>query len=231
MNSHLDNLLEIIPNMFNYKILDIGSGKGCFLIDASKKGSDVYGLELSGEYISISIKEAERQNVKINVTQGFAEELPFADDFFNFLNLSEVIEHVKDPLKVFNEMKRVLKKEGFVYISVPSRYSIFDTHFHLFFINWLPRKIAHNVIGILGKHKNYNSNNGKQRIDRMYYSTFGSIKKVLEDKGFEVKDIRELKINRKIKNIFLRKIALFIYRVVRNFWFRAHHLLLILKNK
>ena len=103
MSSHFDRLSVIIANLNSSKILDIGSGKGKFLIDASKKGADVYGLELSKEYIQISLENAKKENTQINVVQGFSEELPFEDSIFYFLNLSEVIEHVDDPKKLYQK--------------------------------------------------------------------------------------------------------------------------------
>lgn len=45
--------------------------------------------------------------------------LPFADESFDAVFSFSVLEHVKDPMKVVTEMKRVLKKGGEIQVSAP----------------------------------------------------------------------------------------------------------------
>lgn len=224
--THLDNLVSIINIPDLAKILDIGSGKGTFLIDASKRGFNVYGIEVFDEYINISFQKAKEENTKINVTKGVGENLPFENNIFDFINLSEVIEHVENPDKLLSEIKRVLRPKGKVYISVPSRFSWLDTHYHIWFLNWMPRYWSHKLIGILGKHKDYSGNNGKQRIDEMFYSTYSSFVKKIILKGLIVKDIREIKIRKEFPNKIIRFFALMFYRIIRPFYFKTFHFLL-----
>ena len=224
--THFDNLLYIIPDLRSRSILDVGSGRGKFLIDAASRGCDVYGVEVFQDYIDISLEHAKERNIQIKVEQGLAENLPFEDDKFDFINLSEVIEHVDNPEDTLSEISRVLKKGGKVYLSVPSRFSYFDTHYHLLFLNWIPRSWAHKVIGYLGKHKDYTQNNGKQRIDEMFYTTYNSFKEKVKNYDLVAYDIREIKIKKKFKNEYIQKIALSLYRIIRHFYFKSFHFLI-----
>jgi SAM-dependent methyltransferase len=45
--------------------------------------------------------------------------IPFDDNSFDSILCTEVLEHASDPVKLFNEIYRVLKKGGFAFISVP----------------------------------------------------------------------------------------------------------------
>ena len=52
--------------------------------------------------------------------QGLAEMLPFSDCSFDSVFISEIIEHVKNPLKVLHEIYRILKQNGQVLITTPA---------------------------------------------------------------------------------------------------------------
>ena len=90
--------------MSSQKILDLGSGDGNFLIAAAKQGSQAVGLELNDEYIIRSKKLAEQESVDIEVVQGVAEKMPFENNSFDFINISEVIEHVQSPEDLLKEV-------------------------------------------------------------------------------------------------------------------------------
>lgn len=226
MNSHLKNLITHVPNILEKKILDLGSGRGNFLISVAMEGGDIYGLEKNKKYIIEALKKSNKNNLSIKVIEGVAENLPFKDKEFGFINISEVIEHVKNPGLLIKESYRVLKKGGSAYLSVPSRFGINDPHFHLHFVNFLPRKYSDIFINMFGKHKNYHGDAGEQRLKEMHYYKFYDIKRKLEIEGFKVIDIREKKINDKIKNKLLNYLLLVAYKIVRPFYFNTFHLLL-----
>jgi hypothetical protein len=117
-----------------------------------------------------------------------------------------------------------LNKGGLSYVSVPNRFGLKDQHFHLYFINWMPRSWSDKFISIFGKHKNYSGDTGHQRLSEMHYYTFRQIKKFFEGLGFKVIDIREEKINR-IKGI-KRIIVRLAYSFLKLWYFDSFHLLL-----
>jgi 2-polyprenyl-3-methyl-5-hydroxy-6-metoxy-1,4-benzoquinol methylase len=226
MSKHLDNLVMHVPDLFSRKILDVGSGRGKFLIEMSKLGADVSGLEKYSEYIEIAKKRAQESGTEILVVQGAAESLPFLDNTFGFLNVAEVIEHVEDPEKTLKEIFRVATPGALAYISVPSRFSLKDTHFHLYFVNWIPRSLSDTFISFFSRHKEYGvGETGRQRLSEMHYYTYNGFKHLAEDIGFTVYDARFEKIKR-TKNGAIKFIAIFIYLIVRWFYFDTFHLIL-----
>ena len=58
-----------------------------------------------------------------------AANLPFASNIFNGVICLEVIEHVPDPDQVMAEISRVLKSEGYAWISMPFLYPLHDAPF------------------------------------------------------------------------------------------------------
>jgi 2-polyprenyl-3-methyl-5-hydroxy-6-metoxy-1,4-benzoquinol methylase len=108
MKTHFEHLLDVIPDLKVRRILDLGSGKGSFLIQCAQNGVFAKGIELNKGYIETSIKRASDAGVVIDVVQGVGESLPFNDSEFNFVNLCEVIEHVENPNKVLHTQIDVL---------------------------------------------------------------------------------------------------------------------------
>jgi SAM-dependent methyltransferase len=112
---------EIIPKK-DPKLLDMGCGirprvpiKGSYFLDLSKPALDI--IEKYGG----------------KCTVGDARKLPFKSNFFDFVNATELIEHIKEDDKVFSEVRRVLKKGAYFSFSVPlgmKYWSSFDAFVH-----------------------------------------------------------------------------------------------------
>ena len=56
----------------------------------------------------------------LEVLRGSGSELPFPDDTFDLVALLDTIEHIPDELAVLNEVRRVLKPDGRLIITVPA---------------------------------------------------------------------------------------------------------------
>lgn len=72
---------------------------------------------INSELINIDVCPYENTDI---VSEG--SNLPFKDNTINLIICESVIEHVTDPMAVFDEIKRVLAPGGYAYISVPFIY-------------------------------------------------------------------------------------------------------------
>lgn len=224
--THWEHLTSQIKDLASLEILDLGSGQGAFLIDAATHGAIVTGLETNPAYIKKSYEAAAKAGVQITVIEGRGEALPFPDNSFDFVNLSEVIEHVDDPLLLLREVHRVLRPGGRVYLSVPNRFGIKDPHFHLYFVNWLPRRLANAFISLFGTHKDYgDSSTGRQNLASMHYYTYPATRTLLESMGFTVIDIRAHRISSALGRL-LGFLVGPVYLIARTLYFDSFHLLL-----
>lgn len=206
-------------------ILDVGSGKGDFLVDMASRGFEVFGVETSSEYIHKTKEKALQKKVTATVKKGRGESIPFPDSHFNFANCSEVTEHVDDPVALCREIFRVLKTEGQAYISFHNRFGIYDYHYHLYFINWIPRNLTEPILHLFGKRKEDSRDIGRQKLATMHYFRFGEIEKLLSTIGFDVHDIRLEKLPLRFPILwpFVRVLYLLI---ARPFYFNTFHLLI-----
>lgn len=98
------------------KVLDLGFGAGDFLNDCFTKGYDCYGVDFSKHAYS----EAKKKNPKLRLHCGTVFDAGFEDNFFDWINLSHVLEHTYDPLALMQYIRRLLKKGGYVTMDVPN---------------------------------------------------------------------------------------------------------------
>lgn len=96
------------------KILDVGCGPGIFLIEAKKRGWEVYGTEYTDKQIEYLKQKG------INTFQGKLTDIAFAPDMFDIIISSEVIEHINNPVEEMTHFNRLLRKGGLVYITTPN---------------------------------------------------------------------------------------------------------------
>jgi 2-polyprenyl-6-hydroxyphenyl methylase/3-demethylubiquinone-9 3-methyltransferase len=98
------------------RVLDIGSGGGFLTKELSDAGYEVTGIDPEMSAVS---EAAEHVTASFVVAVG--EKLPFADDSFDSVVCSEVLEHVEDPGAVLAEASRVLRPGGVFVVSLPNR--------------------------------------------------------------------------------------------------------------
>lgn len=116
----VQTIFEWIPPHDEARILDCACGRG-FYLNMYRRVSrcTLVGLELEDEII----RKAQR-NVGhlpgITLTRGNIYALPFPDNWFDGVILSEILEHIDDDVAGLREVRRVLKPGGVVAITVPN---------------------------------------------------------------------------------------------------------------
>jgi len=110
--------------------LDIGSGDGSLI----RLLSGHFTLESSACDYTDTLMEAPEQAVDVvNLDDGA---LPYADDCFDLITFTEVIEHVENHRAVLREIARVLRPGGLVVITTPNILNLKSRLRFLFFGFW-----------------------------------------------------------------------------------------------
>lgn len=98
------------------RILEGGCGKGTYVYSLAHQGYDAYGVDYAEE----TIKKILGAMPELNVRPGDVFSLPFADNYFDGYWSLGVIEHFWNGFDgIASEMARVVKKEGYVFLTFP----------------------------------------------------------------------------------------------------------------
>ena len=103
----------------DFKILEIGCGIGRNAMFIKKYFNEV-------EYHGIDILPKEKVDSFINFRNVNLEEseLPYEANYFDAIIFTHVLEHLNNPLSLGNEINRILKKGGRIYVEAPNWSSI-----------------------------------------------------------------------------------------------------------
>jgi ubiquinone/menaquinone biosynthesis C-methylase UbiE len=98
------------------KFIDLGCGATVCCQVAIQKSSDVWGLDISDKLI----ESLRNRFPAINYIVGDVCDLPFKDNFFDYMVAGELLEHVENPNETIKEIVRTLKSGGTLSLSVPN---------------------------------------------------------------------------------------------------------------
>jgi ubiquinone/menaquinone biosynthesis C-methylase UbiE len=103
------------------KVLDVGTGTGLTAVGFAQgiPGVEVTGLDLSAVAIEVAGEYAQKSGLASRVffEEGDAEEMPFEDGAFDLVISGSTLHLVNDPIRMFDEIRRVLKPGGRFFIS------------------------------------------------------------------------------------------------------------------
>jgi SAM-dependent methyltransferase len=98
------------------KILDFGSGSGFLVNELQQIGVNAYGVDNAAP----AIEYGTSLGIKSLSVLASGASLPFADGYFDCVLAMDVLEHLPEEQAVLKELKRVLKKDGVLIITVPA---------------------------------------------------------------------------------------------------------------
>lgn len=111
LNSHFRPHVHQFLDQVSGTVLDIGCGDQPYADRLS--GTDYIGLDISTKN-------------KIIDVMGDATRLPFADESFDYVISTQVLEHLPEPTRFFNEIERVLRPEGKALVSTNQMYPLHE---------------------------------------------------------------------------------------------------------
>ena len=122
--AHLQMIQKYFPLPLRPKLLDVGCALGFMLQEAKAAGWEATGVETS----PFAAKYAEDHS-GCGVYPGTLHQANFNSDSFDVVTLMDVIEHLPDPCALVDEIYRVLRPGGALFLTTPNFGSLFVTFY------------------------------------------------------------------------------------------------------
>jgi 2-polyprenyl-3-methyl-5-hydroxy-6-metoxy-1,4-benzoquinol methylase len=148
------------------KLLDIGCSMGFFL----KKARD-FGYTSLGVEPSPSLSKIAQEEFKLDVINVYLEKANIKNKSIDIITMIDVFEHVTNPSEILSFAKEILSDDGIICIKVPNGN-----------YNLLKLKLAR-MSGRENNHDIFDS------YEHVAHYTKKTIKKMLEQNGFEIKKV------------------------------------------
>jgi 2-polyprenyl-3-methyl-5-hydroxy-6-metoxy-1,4-benzoquinol methylase len=113
-------LADYIGNVGNASILDAGCGTGDLLkeVQTRNPSAKLLGIELAQSRVEVALK---RLGTNADVRCGsITANLPFDEDCADLILVTEVLEHLKDPISCLKNLKPLLKPGGQLIVTFPN---------------------------------------------------------------------------------------------------------------
>jgi len=154
----------ILKNLKDKSLLDVGAGEGFFAKYFFDKQWNVTTFDYSDYGISTHNPEIKHTIVKNDIFQSIKNSIEESQRY-GLINLSNVLEHVIDPVALLKDLKLLLNERSFLRISVPNDFSAFQE----FLLN-----------------EGDTTTTWVKTPDHLHYFTFASLKKLLEASGYQI---------------------------------------------
>ena len=110
---------KICENYKGGRIIDIGCGNGKNTKMLGKLGVDIVGVDIDEHEIKKAVESNPYENVQFACIK-----LYNITDTFSGIVLSEVLEHIEEPLDFLKEIYRLCENNGFLILTVPNGYCV-----------------------------------------------------------------------------------------------------------
>ena len=127
------NILNLIEENSNSKIVDLGCDEGSWTLKVAEKSQsrDYHGLDIVDGQLEIAAAKG------INIKKGdLNKSLPYEDEQFDLVHSNQVIEHLFDLDNFLSEIYRILKPNGYCITSTENIASWINTGAQV--LGWQP---------------------------------------------------------------------------------------------
>ncbi len=154
---------KVLPEQKGIKILDTGCGTGEFF-PLLKEYGKVQGIDTAEE----AVESCQKRDYQ--TAFGSILNIPFPENTFNLVLALDVIEHIEDDFLAVQELNRVTKPNGLIFITVPAYQFLWSGHDE---VNEHKRRYTATRLKKLGE------SNRLKLIKLSYFNTFLAIPIIL----------------------------------------------------
>ena len=172
-------LITKLDSKKRVEILDVGCGTGRFgailkkMMANSGYHINIYGTDV--DYNALTIAKDKYKGVFLLDLD--KNDLPFTNNLFDLVVCLDVIEHIKNPYKLLENIDKILKSKGFLILSTPNVQWIY--HIIRLCFGYGPKTFGHT----------FKVNEKIWDGGHLHYFTLKDINIICKESGFEIIDV------------------------------------------
>ena len=103
-------------------VLDLGCGTAPLLVAMAPRAKSLVGVDIAFRWLVVAKKRLAEAKIDLPLFCACAEALPFPDGLFDRVAADSVVEHFHDQPRALAECNRVMRGNGYLYLSTPNRF-------------------------------------------------------------------------------------------------------------
>ena len=185
-------LQKHLGELSNKNLLDIGCSSGIMTDYYADFFQEVDALDIDQKAIEYALSNTKNKN--INFILSPLEELQ-VEKRYDVMICSHIYEHVPDSSILFERIYDLLKSGGVCYFAAGNRYQIYENHYNLYFLSYLPKKLANFYLKITKKGNYYYENHLSllklNKITKKFIKHDFTLEVIKHPKRYEADDMLE----------------------------------------
>jgi ubiquinone/menaquinone biosynthesis C-methylase UbiE len=118
-------VLSLLNKVHTHKILEVGYGSGIFLPELARHCDELFGIDIHEKPVEVQ-DILQKIDITAQLFSGSIENTSFPDNYFDYIIAISSLEFVHDVNSACNEIRRILKPEGFLIVITPGHSKILD---------------------------------------------------------------------------------------------------------
>lgn len=135
-------------------VLELRAGAGLMSECFAATFKSVIAVDTDRPGLALGRRLSRRENI-VHICADSCE-LGLADGSVDVVICDRVIEHVSEPLRLLDEIYRVLRYDGFCHFEASSKHAVIERNYFLPFLSWLPRLLSELYLKLSGRKGGYN---------------------------------------------------------------------------
>ncbi len=116
-----EEVMKLLPTNKNSLILEAGCGTGKWLLYFKQRG---YKNSVGLDFSEVALRKIKENDRTVLLIKADIRKLPIKNNTFDLIFSFGVIEHFKQPQTLVDEMYRVLKKNGRIFLTTPNLFAL-----------------------------------------------------------------------------------------------------------